>query len=62
MSYCYCLDEHVLHEPSVVGSLHRNALGFIDWFALIVLLYVVAFDSYGLPRSANEAAGTGIDR
>jgi len=46
----------------VVGSLHRNALGFIDWFALIVLLYVVAFDSYGLPRSANEAAGTGIDR
>ncbi|MGB0091694.1 MAG: hypothetical protein WBP81_04075 [Solirubrobacteraceae bacterium] len=40
----------MLHEPVVAGSLHGNALGFMGWFALITLPYVVGFGSYGVPR------------
>lgn len=50
--YYYVLAEHLLHEPVVAGSLHGNALGFMDWFALITLLYVVGFESFGLRRPA----------
>lgn len=62
LSYYHFLAEHVLHEPPVVGGLHGNALGFVDWFALVVLLYVVAFDSYGLPKSTEEVAAAGVDQ
>lgn len=48
--YYYLLAEHVLHEPPVVGALSGNALGFMDWFALITLLYVVGFESFGLRK------------
>ncbi|MGD9530858.1 MAG: hypothetical protein AB7V44_29290, partial [Pseudonocardia sp.] len=48
--YYHWLAGAVLHEPVVAGSLHGNALGFIDWFALVTLLYVVGFESYGIPR------------
>ncbi|WJD96529.1 hypothetical protein [Streptomyces antimycoticus] len=44
----------LLHEPAVAGNLHGNALGFMDWFALVTLLYVVGFDSYGLPKPAEK--------
>ncbi|HWJ66094.1 MAG TPA: hypothetical protein VNT31_05425 [Nocardioides sp.] len=54
VAYYYVLAEHVLHEPSVVGALHGNALGFLDWFALVTLLYVVGFGSY--PLRAPEAS------
>ena len=54
--YYYVLAEHVLHEPPVAGSLHGNALGFMDWFALITLLYVVGFESFGLRKPAAEDA------
>lgn len=47
--YYRVLAEHLLHEPAVAGSLSGNALGFLDWFALVALLYVVAFESWPLP-------------
>jgi AAT family amino acid transporter len=53
VAYYYVLAEHVLHEPVVAGALHGNALGFLDWFALVTLLYVVGFGSY--PLRAPEA-------
>jgi AAT family amino acid transporter len=56
----YVIADHLLHEPVVAGSLHGNALGFMDWFALITLLYVVGFGSYGLPRPLGEA-GSEVD-
>ena len=40
--------DHVLHEPSVAPGISGNALGFVDWMVLVTLLYVVAFESYGL--------------
>jgi len=52
--YYYVLAEHVLHEPAVAGSLSGNALGFMDWFALIALLYVVGFESYGLRKPPTD--------
>ncbi|MBN9109347.1 MAG: hypothetical protein J0I34_11220 [Pseudonocardia sp.] len=48
--YYYVLAGGLLHEPAVAGALHGNALGFMDWFALVTLLYVVGFESWGLPR------------
>lgn len=48
--YYHVLAEHLLHEPPVAGGLSGNALGFMDWFALITLLYVVGFESYGLRK------------
>jgi AAT family amino acid transporter len=48
--YYYVVAGGLLHEPAVAGSLHGNALGFMDWFALITLLYVAGFESWGLPR------------
>lgn len=48
--YYYVLAEHVLHEPPVAGNLSGNALGFMDWFALVTLLYVVGFESFGLRK------------
>lgn len=53
--YYYVLAGGLLHEPVVAGLLHGNALGFMDWFALVTLLYVVGFESYGLPRPRPEA-------
>lgn len=61
VAYYYVLAEHVLHEPPVVGALHGNALGFLDWFALVTLLYVVGFGSYPLraPETAPAPASDG---
>jgi amino acid transporter, AAT family len=56
----YVIADHLLHEPVVAGSLHGNALGFMDWFALITLLWVVDFGSYCLPRPLGEA-GSEVD-
>lgn len=56
----YVIVDHLLHEPVVAGSLHGNALGFMDWFALITLLWVVGFGSHGLPRPLGEA-GSEVD-
>lgn len=60
--YYYVLAENVLHEPPVVGALSGNALGFMDWFALVTLLYVVGFESFGLRRPpAEEEAPAALD-
>ncbi len=58
--YYDVLAGHLLHEPLVAGSLHGNALGFMDWFALVTLLYVVGFESYGIrrPRTADPSDHT----
>lgn len=53
--YYYVLAEHVLHEPAVAGDLSGNALGFVDLFALVTLLYVVGFGSF--PLGAPDAPG-----
>jgi amino acid transporter, AAT family len=50
--YFYVLAGSVLHEPPLVGSLHGNALGFIDWMVMFTLFYVVCLGSVGLPRPA----------
>lgn len=52
--YYYFLAEHLLHEPPVAGNLSGNALGFMDWFALVTLLYVVGFESFGLRKPPAE--------
>ena len=46
--YYGVLAEHLLHEPAVAGDLSGNALGFLDWFALVALLYVVGFEGWPL--------------
>lgn len=51
--YYYIVADHLLHEPAVAGGLHGNALGFMDWFALVTLLYVVGFESYGLLKPSG---------
>ena len=39
----------VLHEPVVVGGMHGDALGFVDWVVLWMLWYVLFFGSWPLP-------------
>lgn len=54
VAYYFVLAENVLHEPVVVGDIAGNALGFMDWVALVALLYIVGFGSLGL-RAPEEA-------
>ncbi len=42
----------------MAGNLFGNALGFMDWLALVTLLYVVGFDSFGIPRPRAEEPAT----
>ena len=59
--YYYVLAEQLLHEPAVADDISGNALGFMDWFALIALLYVVGFESYPLRKPApDEALATDV--
>ncbi|HEY5856088.1 MAG TPA: hypothetical protein VIW24_19150 [Aldersonia sp.] len=55
IAYYYFIADTVLHEPAVAGALHGNALGFMDLFALVTLLYVVGFESFGLRKPADSA-------
>lgn len=49
VAYYFVLAEHVLHEPAIAHtSLAGDALGFMDWVALVALLYIVGFGSWGL--------------
>ena len=54
--YYYVLAERLLHEPAVAGGISGNALGFMDWFALVTLLYVVGFESFPLRKPATDEA------
>lgn len=56
VGYYYVVAQHVLHEPVVAGSLHGNALGFLDWMVLWTLFYVVALGAYGLVRQPESEA------
>jgi amino acid transporter, AAT family len=56
VAYYFFAAERLLHEPQVVGALHGNALGFLDWFALVALLYV-RFGSWPLRAPAPEPLG-----
>jgi AAT family amino acid transporter len=58
--YDRVIADHVLHEPLWWREACTDALGFMDWFALITLLYVVGFGSYGVPRPLGEA-GSEVD-
>ncbi|MGV9712324.1 hypothetical protein ACWDTI_16880 [Gordonia sp. NPDC003424] len=42
--------QHILHEPAAAPGIAGNALGFIDWWVLWTLWYVVGFESLGLDR------------
>ncbi|QRP44753.1 hypothetical protein [Amycolatopsis sp. FDAARGOS 1241] len=46
----FVLAPHVLHEPVSVGTLHGDALGFVDWAILWTLSYVVFLGSYGVGK------------
>lgn len=59
--YYYVLAEHLLHEPAVAGGLSGNALGFMDWFALVALLYVVGFDAWPLRHPATTESAVDDD-
>lgn len=48
--------EQILHEPSVAPGISGDALGFVDWLVLVTLLYVVAFESFGLRRLMSDEA------
>lgn len=56
--YYFLLAGPVLHEPRLVGAMHGDALGFVDWAVLWMLWYVLFLGSYGLPaaRPAGAAA------
>jgi AAT family amino acid transporter len=54
LAYYFVLASLVLHEPKVVGNIAGNALGFMDWFALVTLLYVAGFGSFGLRAPVDE--------
>lgn len=61
VAYYFVIAEKVLHEPPVVGEISGNALGFMDWVALVTLLYVVGFGSWGLRPPADEPEGAAVD-
>lgn len=55
VAYYFVLAEHVLHEPAIPHtSLAGDALGFLDWVALVALLYLVGFGSWGLRAPAVD--------
>ncbi|WP_174531956.1 hypothetical protein [Millisia brevis] len=58
--YFHVLAGSILHEPAVAegASISGNGLGFINWLILVLLLYVVGADSWGLrtPEPVDGAA------
>lgn len=61
VAYYFVLAEHVLHEPAIPNtSLAGDALGFLDWVALVALLYLVGFGSWGLKAPAVEEPAAAV--
>jgi AAT family amino acid transporter len=54
--YYFALAGPVLHEPQLVGAMHGDALGFVDWAVLWMLWYVLFLGSYGLPPARSDDA------
>ncbi|MDN5860793.1 MAG: hypothetical protein L0H84_19490 [Pseudonocardia sp.] len=52
--YYFVLAGAILHEPQVVGGMHGDALGFMDWAVLWMLWYVLFLGSYGLPPARTD--------
>lgn len=54
VAYYFWFSGAVLHEPAVTGSMHGDALGFVDWVVLWMLWYVLFFGSLGIPPMREE--------
>lgn len=48
--YYYYLAVNILNEPAIVGSFGGDALLFVDLVVLVLLYYVICFESYGLKQ------------
>jgi AAT family amino acid transporter len=46
MAYYHWIASGVLHEPPVAAGMSGNALGFVDWLIVCLLLYVVGAQSW----------------
>lgn len=50
VAYYFLIAGAVLHEPAVADRMNGNALGWVDWWVMWTLIYVLCFDSFGLSR------------
>ncbi|MBY6312304.1 MULTISPECIES: hypothetical protein [Nocardiaceae] len=48
--YYFFAASSVLHEPPITARLSGNALGWIDWWVLWTLVYVLCFESFGVAK------------
>ncbi|MET7999293.1 hypothetical protein ABZU76_51365 [Amycolatopsis sp. NPDC005232] len=53
--YYFVLAPHVLHEPVSAGTLHGDALGFLDWAILWMLWYILFLGFWGVLRNPARA-------
>ena len=53
--YHYVIARYILHEPAVGGGFYGNALGFLDWYIMINLIWVIFFDQLGLTKTVQVA-------
>jgi AAT family amino acid transporter len=52
--YHYWVARYLLHEPEVGGGFYGNALGFLDWYILVNLVYVVFFGNPGFVKTIKQ--------
>jgi AAT family amino acid transporter len=48
--YYFFAASTVLHEPAITSRMSGNALGWMDWWVLWTLVYVLCFESLGLSK------------
>ncbi|MBY4130192.1 hypothetical protein HQO83_17490 [Rhodococcus fascians] len=48
--YYFFAASSVLHEPAITARMSGNALGWMDWWVLWTLVYVLCFESFGLSK------------
>jgi hypothetical protein len=56
--YHHVLAATVLHEPSIGGGVSGNALGFMDWLIVWLLLYAVGAQSWRPHRRGTQPPAT----
>lgn len=49
--YYYVAAGTLLHEPALTDQISGNALGWVDWWVLWTLFYVMCLQSWGLPAT-----------
>lgn len=54
--YYFVLADFVLHEPELLPGLAGNALGWMDWWVMWTLIYVLCFESLGLSKLRPAAS------